>query len=34
MLGDVELDARIEGDQVAFGFLPTGSQNGSSPEAV
>jgi Fe-S cluster assembly iron-binding protein IscA len=31
MLGDAELDARIEGDQVAFGLLPTGGENGSSP---
>jgi Fe-S cluster assembly iron-binding protein IscA len=30
MFGNAELDARMEGDQVAFGFLQTGGHNGSS----
>jgi Fe-S cluster assembly iron-binding protein IscA len=30
LVGDAELDARVEGDQVAFGLLPTGGRNGSS----
>lgn len=29
MLDDAELDARMEGDQVAFGLTPTGGGNGS-----
>jgi iron-sulfur cluster assembly protein len=31
MLDNVQLDARQEGDQVAFGLIPTGSANGSQP---
>ncbi|HEX4009531.1 MAG TPA: HesB/YadR/YfhF-family protein [Solirubrobacteraceae bacterium] len=31
MLDDAELDARQEGDQVAFGLTPTG-RNGNSPD--
>jgi iron-sulfur cluster assembly protein len=30
MLGNAELDARMEGDQVAFGLTPTGGGNNSS----
>jgi iron-sulfur cluster assembly protein len=30
MLGNAELDVRMEGDQVAFGLTPTGGRNGSS----
>jgi Fe-S cluster assembly iron-binding protein IscA len=31
MLDNAELDARMEGDQVAFGLSPTGGHNGSAP---
>jgi iron-sulfur cluster assembly protein len=31
MLDDAELDARLDGDQVAFGLTPTGGGNNSSP---
>src|SRR5262245_14374147 len=31
MLDNAELDARMEGDQVAFGLAPTGQNNGSGP---
>jgi Fe-S cluster assembly iron-binding protein IscA len=33
MLDNAELDARMEGDQVAFGLSPTGGNNGSAPGA-
>lgn len=29
MLGDAELNARTEGDQVAFGLMPAGGDDGS-----
>jgi iron-sulfur cluster assembly protein len=31
MLDNAELDARMEGDQVAFGLTPTGGDNGAGP---
>jgi iron-sulfur cluster assembly protein len=31
MLDNAELDARMEGDQVAFGLTPTGHNNGAAP---
>ena len=31
MLDNVELDARVEGDQVAFGLTPAGSDNNTPP---
>jgi Fe-S cluster assembly iron-binding protein IscA len=31
MLDDAELDARREGDQVAFGLTPSGGSNNGSP---
>lgn len=31
MLDDAELDARLEGDEVAFGLTPSASSNGSQP---
>lgn len=33
LLDDAELDARLEGDQVAFGLAPNASNNGSQPGA-
>ena len=33
MLDDAELDARREGDQVAFGLLPASGANGAAPGA-
>jgi iron-sulfur cluster assembly protein len=34
MLDDAELDARQEGDQVAFGLMPTSSRNDGSPDGA
>ncbi len=31
LLEHAELDARIEGDQIAFGLTPTGESNGAAP---
>jgi iron-sulfur cluster assembly protein len=31
ILDNAELNARVEGDQVAFGLAPTGGENGASP---
>jgi Fe-S cluster assembly iron-binding protein IscA len=33
MLDNAELDARTEGDQVAFGLTATGGDNGAGPSA-
>lgn len=33
MLDDAQLEARMEGDKVAFGLAPTADSNGSAPGA-